>query len=272
MWAACVQPSVSSSWYSVASRSARFESRGGLLLVAHHREDPAPHHHAPCVRADQAEPAADRRVVDPQRYRLLGQRQSVAQPPSHEPRVHRHGQARHAQAGVVDLAGQAQRLLAELHVLLHVAGQATHRRVHHGDHQQAHAVAASQRELAAGLVVRGGLLLGDAQSPAVVQTAHARAERKGRDVARLGQALEQVGDLAPVADRLGDVAEAHPRGGARAPARGGERIAGALPVLGDERRALVERVGVQLLDRLGDAAVNGRATLAQLGSIRDLLG
>ena len=65
---------------------------------------------------------------------------------------------------------------------------------------------------------------------------------------------------------------ARPDRGARVPARRLERLAGGLPVLRQERRALVEPLGVVLGDRPRDRRVDRGAALAELRAVGHLLG
>ena len=78
--------------------------------------------------------------------------------------------------------------------------------------------------------------------------------------------------LRQCAQRLGRVAGARPGGGARVPARRLERLAGRLPVLGEQRRALVEPLRVLLGDRPRDRRVDRGAALAELRAVGHLLG
>ena len=68
------------------------------------------------------------------------------------------------------------------------------------------------------------------------------------------------------------VAGPGPRRGARVPARRLERLAGGLPVLGQQRRALVEPLRVLLGDRPRHRGVDGGAPLAELRAVGHLLG
>ena len=70
---------------------------------------------------------------------------------------------------------------------------------------------------------------------------------------------------------VGSVVPAH--AAARACQRAASSVSpAALPVLGQQRRALVEAPGVLGRDRVGDGGVDGRAALAELRAVRDLLG
>jgi hypothetical protein len=62
-----------------------------------------------------------------------------------------------------------------------------------------------------------------------------------------------------------------PLGGAPVPARRLGGIVGELPVLGEERGALIELVRVEVLDGPGDGGVDASAAGAELGAVGDLL-
>ena len=62
-----------------------------------------------------------------------------------------------------------------------------------------------------------------------------------------------------------------PLGRAPVPARGGECLAGLLPVMREQRGALVEMLGVLLLDRARDRGVHLAAALLELAAERHLL-
>ena len=111
-----------------------------------------------------------------------------------------------------------------------------------------------------------------AQLPQLLEAARRRAASDtragaaqhgaGRDAHRgaVGVVVGQrVGDLAgplPTDPRRGDVAVGRPRAGAHVPAVGGVQVAGGLQMFGDQRRILVRRPGLALLDRGGQAPVH----------------
>ena len=57
----------------------------------------------------------------------------------------------------------------------------------------------------------------------------------------------------------------HPLGRAAVPARRGERLAGLLPVMREQRRVLVELLGVLLLDRARHRGVHARGAARAAG-------
>ena len=67
-----------------------------------------------------------------------------------------------------------------------------------------------------------------------------------------------------MAKGLGNVVQSHPGRGARAPPSCRQRVTGSLPVLGQQRGALVQLLRVELLEGLRNPAVHSRAALAEL--------
>ena len=99
--------------------------------------------------------------------------------------------------------------------------------------------------------------------------------RRAAELPRLGgfgQPLEELPDLAPVAQGLGEVAHADPFGRTPAPARGLQRLPRARPVVGEERRTFVELARIQVRDDACDRRVHPRPTLGELRPVCHLLG
>ena len=113
----------------------------------------------PGVGAGQDQPTAERGVLSAERDPLVDDRKRLGQAPPDQACIGRGPHRRNAQPGVADLDAQTIYVLGELAVLLNVPRQAAYVGVRCGDQQEIHAVAASLRELSAGLVVRGRLLL-----------------------------------------------------------------------------------------------------------------
>src|SRR6185369_6081155 len=93
------------------------------------------------------------------------------------------------------------------------------------------------------------LLDGDAEARAQVHDTNPRQEAEIRRLGRLGDTREELPYPAPVTCRLDRVSPARPFPCAPVPARRLEQVARALPVVGEERGALVELVAVPVLDR-----------------------
>ncbi len=117
----------------------------------------------------------------------------------------------------------------------------------------------------------GGLVGGDAETPAVGEHGGPRLERERHRVGRLGRALEEPHHSPPVGEALGEVGGSHPAGGAPVPLRGLQALAGGFEVMREERCSLVELAGVDLGDRVGDPVVGPRAPLGELGAVGNLL-
>ena len=106
--------------------------------------------------------------------------------------------------------------------------------------------------------------------------AHAQKLRAGGDAERGGLAVvrklaQERAHPPPVVRRGGEVGAPHPLGRAPVPARGAERLAGLLPVMRQQRGALVEMLGVLPLDRARHRGVHLAAPLAELAAERHLL-
>ena len=109
-----------------------------------------------------------------------------------------------------------------------------------------------------------------AQSPREPEQQPACREPERRQLAVLGTPA-QLANLAPVAHGLELVGETSPGGGAGAPARCLQRIARGLPVVRQQRGALLEAVLLELLDRARDRGVDARARVGELRVVGDLL-
>ena len=116
------------------------------------------------------------------------------------------------------------------------------------------------------------VILRHPESPAVGERGDPRLKAERRGLRRLRQRVGELAHPAPVVQRLGGVVVPRPGRRARVPARRLERLPGGLPVLGQERRALLQALGVLLDERARDRGVNRAAALAELRAVGHLLG
>ena len=99
-----------------------------------------------------------------------------------------------------------------------------------------------------------------------------RADAEFEGLGGIGRVREKISNPPGVMERLGGVVHPDPLRRARVPARRLERLAGLLPVVRQQGRLLVERVGVMLLDGLRHRGVGAPPPLPELGAERHLLG
>src|SRR5262249_14171342 len=117
----------------------------------------------------------------------------------------------------------------------------------------------------------GGLVLGGTEQPEEPEYLPAAAESQTDHFWRLGRRCEEYPHAVPVPQGSGVVENASPPSRSAMPAGRVKCLACLLEVMSHERRALVELVGVELLDDPGDPAMEGRTMGAQLRVIRDFL-
>ena len=198
----------------------------------------------------------DRAVDDGQRLLVLA---DAEQRVSVRPRHH------HDQRRVAGLLGERGRLARELRGRLEiavadaldlaVAGQQDRPRV---DVVRLRGQPLCVREQRLGILGR------DTEAPAVLQDEVARREPERDRLGGLRQRIRQLLYPAPVGERPGRIVCADPGSGARVPARRLELLARGLPMLCQERGALVEQIRGVLGGCLGDRGVNDRPPLAEL--------
>ena len=109
------------------------------------------------------------------------------------------------------------------------------------------------------------------EAPACVQQLRTSGEAKRGHFAVARQRAQERTNPPPVVRRRGIVGDARPLRRTAMPARAGERFTGLLAVMRQERGALVEMLGVLLLDGARHRGMHLAAALLELAAERDLL-
>ena len=115
------------------------------------------------------------------------------------------------------------------------------------------------------------LLFRQAEAPAEVQQPDPRPRGHLDGLGSLRQGREKLPHLPRAARRLGEIAHAGPLGRAAAPARGLEPLARSLPVVREERGALLQPVRVELDECPRHRGVRPRPPLGELRAVRHLV-
>jgi hypothetical protein len=207
--------------------------------------------------------ALERLVRHPERFRKArGEAQRVAEIP---PGVGLRSQ-------VLELDGRALILEGRLDIRRHIALGAQSARVDDRELRMGAPIAERVRQRVALVEQRTGLFELDAHPPAHVQDLRAGGEPECGGLAVARQLAKQGAHPRPVVHRRSHVRRTHPVRRTPVPASGRERLAGLVVVVGQQRGAFFEMVGVVDLGGPSHRGVHGPAPLFELAPERHLLG
>src|SRR6266542_1680730 len=119
---------------------------------------------------------------------------------------------------------------------------------------------------------RGCLVLQIAQTTEVHHDPCAHGCSLSEVLRRLRERVQELPRAPPVPQRLDSIVETHPLSCPPMPLRRFLWVPRMLPVVGEQRRALAELIGLQLLHRASDGSMDTGPSLHQLQAVSDFLG